>query len=138
MAHLIATQVTLNIPEKLYKRLSYRAQQTQRAVEDELLDAVASGLPLSDELPSGLEAELAQLVVLGDDALWTIARSRLHPEQANKLERLHLKAQRHPLTTTERKHEQALASEYERILLLRARAARLLQDRGIDISTLLD
>lgn len=138
MGHLVATTVTVNIPEKLYERLSHRAQQTQRAVEDELLDAVASGLPLSDDLPADLETELAQLAVLGDNALWQIARSRLQPEQANKLERLHGKAQRQSLTAAEQKHEQILVREYERILLLRARAARLLKERGVDISSLLD
>ena len=138
MGQLVATQVTVNIPEKLYQRLSHRAQQTQRAVEDELLDAVVSGLPLSDELPAGLEEELAQLDVLPDNALWYTARSRFHPIQANKLECLHTKAQRQPLTAAEQKQEQSLVREYERILLLRARATRLLKERGVDISALLD
>jgi anion-transporting ArsA/GET3 family ATPase len=91
---------------------------------------------VSDELPSSLEDELAQLNVLSDESLWRIARSRLNPLQAAKLEHLHLKAQRQPLTATERKQEQIVVHEYERVLLLRARAARLLKDHGIDISSL--
>jgi len=137
MPQLATTQVTVNIPEKLYQRLSYRAKQTRRAVEDELIDVVASGLPGSDELPAGLEAELAQLEVLSGDALWQVARKRFAPDQANKLERLHVKAQRQSLAVTEQKSEQALSREYERILLIRARAARLLRDRGFDISPLI-
>ena len=70
VGQLVATTVTVNIPEKLYQRLSHRAQQTQRAVEDELLAAVATGLPLSDDLPADLETELAQFAVLADNALW--------------------------------------------------------------------
>jgi hypothetical protein len=136
MAQVIATEVTVRVPEKLYKRLSQRAHQTQRAVEDELLATMATGLSVSDELPSSLEDELAQLNVLSDESLWRIARSRLNPLQAAKLERLHLKAQRQPLTATERKQEQIVVHEYERVLLLRARAARLLKDHGIDISSL--
>jgi len=137
MPPLTATQITVNIPEKLYQRLSYRAKQTRRAVEDELIDAVAGGLPGSDELPAGLEAELAQLEILSDDVLWQVARNRFAPDQANKLERLHLKTQRQSLTVAEQKSEQALSREYERILLIRARAARLLKDRGFDISSLI-
>lgn len=138
MSQVIATEITVRVPEKLYQRLSHRAHQTQRAFEDELLATVATGLSMSDELPASLEDELAQLDVLSDDLLWRIARNRLNPLHANKLERLHLKAQRQPLTAAERKHEQALVHEYERVLLLRARAARLLKDRGVDISSLLD
>jgi plasmid stability protein len=137
MTPLAATPVTVNVPEKLYQRLSYRAKHTRRAVEDELMDAVVSGLPGSDELPAGLEAELGQLEVLSNDALWQVARKRFTPDQAHKLERLHLKAQRQTLTIREQKSEHALIQEYERILLIRARAARLLKDRGFDVSSLI-
>ncbi len=138
MTQVMATEVKVRIPENLYQRLSHRAHQTQRAFEDELLATVTTGLLVSDELPLAVEDELFQLETLSDDLLWRIARRRFNPMQANKLERLHLKAQRQPLTTTERKREQALVHEYERILLLRARAARLLKDRGINISSLFD
>lgn len=138
MTQLIDTQVTVRIPQNLYQRLSHRAHQTQRAFEDELLATVNTGLSVSDELPLAVEDELSQLEVLSSDLLWRIARSRFNPLRAGKLERLHLKAQRQPLTATEQRQEQALIHEYERILLLRARAARLLKDRGIDISSLLD
>lgn len=138
MSQVIATEITVRVPEKLYQRLSQRAHQTQRALEDELLATMTTGLSVNDELPSGVEDELAQLDVLSDELLWRIAHSRLTPLQANKLERLHIKAQRQPLTATERKQEQTLVHKYERLLLLRSRAARLLKDRGIDISSLLD
>jgi len=138
MTQVVATEVKVRIPENLYQRLSHRAHQTQRPIEDELLATVATGLSVSDELPTHLEDELSQLEVLSDQLLWQIARRRLNPIQAGKLERLHQKAQRQPLTASERKQEQALIHEYERVLLLRARSARLLKDRGVDISTLLD
>lgn len=138
MSQVMATEVKVRIPENLYQQLSHRAHQTQRPFEDELLATVATGLSVSDELPTHIENELSQLEVLSDDLLWQMARSRFNPIQAGKLERIHLKAQRQPLTVSERKHERALIHEYERILLLRARAARLLKDRGFDISSLLD
>jgi len=138
MAHSASVKpITVNIPDRLYRRLIHRAEQTQRTVEDELLDAAASGLPLNDELPPGLEDELQQLVVLSDDALWRVANSRLARERASKLERLHQKGQRQPLSVAERKLELELTRQYERAMLLRARAARLLKERGLDISALL-
>jgi hypothetical protein len=129
--------ITVNVSDRLYRRLMRRAEQTQRTVEAELLDAAASGLPLHDELPLGLEDELQQLVVLTDEALWRVADSRLAQERAGKLERLHRKAQRQPLSTAERKLELELTRQYERAMLLRARAAWLLKERGFDVSALL-
>lgn len=44
MTQVIATQVTVRIPQNLYQRLSHRAHQTQCAFEDELLATVTTGL----------------------------------------------------------------------------------------------
>jgi hypothetical protein len=59
MLHPIpAKPITVQVPDKLYRRLTQRAQQTRRTVEDELLDAAVGGLPLNDELPPDLEDEI--------------------------------------------------------------------------------
>jgi hypothetical protein len=128
--------ITIHVPDRLYRRLSHRAEQTRRTVEDEFLDAAVGGLPLNDELPPGLEDELQQLAVLSNDALLQIAGSRLTPAQARRLARLHRQAQSRPLSEAERRLELELMGHYERAMLLRARAVRLLAERGIDISPL--
>ncbi len=43
--------VTLHLPEPLYKRLQKRAEMSQRSLETEILDAVASAASVEDELP---------------------------------------------------------------------------------------
>ncbi len=132
-----AKSITIRIPDRLFRRLSHRAEQTRRTVEDELLDAAVSGLPLNDELPAGFEDELLQLAVLGDEALLRVAASRLAPTQASKLEDLHRQAQLRSPSAAEHKLAIELTRQYERAMLLRAYAVRLLAERGVDVSSLL-
>ena len=50
--------LTLSLPGSLYERLIRRAERTHRPVEVELLEAVATGMSVDEDLP----AELAQAV----------------------------------------------------------------------------
>ncbi|WP_437755689.1 hypothetical protein [Sorangium sp. So ce1389] len=134
----MATQsVTLNLPEPLYQRLKRRAEQAQRAVEDELLDVVAAAVPVGDDLPAELTEALSPLALLDDEALWRAARTRLSSETAEELEQLHHKRQREGLSASEAERAAALLRHYERVMLVRAQAAALLKERGHDISVLL-
>ena len=60
--------VTLDLPSTLYARVEQRAAQTQRSVEEELLDVLTSALPASEDLPADLAAALAPLALLDDTA----------------------------------------------------------------------
>lgn len=134
----MATQrVTLNLPEPLYQRLKRRAEQAQRAVEDELLDVVAAAVPVGDDLPAELTEALSPLALLDDEALWRAARTRLSADAAQALEELHLKRQREGLSASEADEAAALLRHHERVMLVRAQAAALLKQRGHDISVLL-
>jgi hypothetical protein len=128
--------MTVDIPEPIYQGLEQRARQTQRTVEAELLDALATALPVGDELPAELDEAASPLAALDDQALWQPARSRLASEAAAQLEALHLKRQRQGLTETEAQTLSNLVRQYERVMLVRARAAVLLHQRGHDISEL--
>lgn len=132
-----AQVITVHVSDPLYRRLSRRAEQRRRAVEDELLEAVVSGLLLDEELPPGLEDDLQQLTVLSNETLLQVACSRLTPAQSRALEQLHRHAQVRALSAEEDQHEQELTHLYERTMLLRARAVRLLAERGVDVSPLL-
>lgn len=129
--------VTVNVPELLYTRLESRARQSNRSVEAELLDVLATAVPVSDELPVALADAIAPLASQTDAELWQAARSRLDPEQAEHLEVLHWKRSETSLTEQERQALADLVQQYEKALLVRAQAAALLKQRGHDVSCLL-
>jgi len=87
-------------------------------------------------LPDSLAASLDELSSLPDQALWKVARDHFPAEAASELETLNLKAQREGLTAPEEDERDVLLSGYERVMLLRAEAARLLNERGHDVSAL--
>jgi len=129
--------VTLTLPLPLYERLKARADQAQRSVEAEALDMLVMAVPVADELPAELEAAIASLATLDDAALWQAARTRLAPDAADQLEQLHFKQQREGLTDAEQQAVDQLVQQYERVMLVRAQAAALLQQRGHNVSSLL-
>lgn len=129
--------LTLALPEPLYSRLKARADQTQRTVEDEVLDVLATAVPIADDLPDDLEQAISSLTVLDDVALWRAARSHFSTQSAQQLEELHIKRQREELTDAESQTVERLVRQYERSMLVRAQAAALLKQRGHDVSGLL-
>lgn len=129
--------VTLNLPGPLYNRLKRLAEQTHRTVEAELLEVVATAVPIADELPADLVEAISPLALLDDEALWRAARSRLSTEVAARMEGLHLKRQREGLTEAEAQTLAGLVRQYERAMLVRAHAAALLKQRGHDVSGLI-
>ncbi|HKZ86096.1 MAG TPA: hypothetical protein VJ793_20870 [Anaerolineae bacterium] len=129
--------VTLNLPSALYARLKQRAERSRRTVEAELLEVVAAAVPIADELPVDLNEAISPLTLLDDDALWRAARSRLAPEAAADMERLHLKRQHEGLSEAEAQSLAGLVRQYERAMLVRAQAAALLKQRGFDVSELI-
>jgi len=129
--------ITLDLSNTLYTRVKQRTAQTQRSVEDELLDVLASALPADDDLPADLTEALAPLALLDDDALWRAARTHFPPTAAARLEALHLKRQSEDLSDAENAAVAKLVRRYERAILVRARAAALLAQRGHDVSSLL-
>jgi len=129
--------ITLDLPIPLYNRLKSRADQTRRTVEDELIEVIATAVPVGDELPPDLCEAISPLALLDDDALWRASRTHLPAEAAVQLESLHLKHQREGLTETEAQIVASLVQQYERAMLVRAQAAALLKQRGYDVSELL-
>ncbi|HHJ07214.1 MAG TPA: hypothetical protein ENK24_06915 [Anaerolineae bacterium] len=129
--------ITLDLPGTLYNRLRYRAEQARRSIEDELLEAVATAIPLNEELPDDLAEAISHLHLLDNQALWRAARSHLSPEDAARMEALHLKRQREGLAESEIQTLDDLVRQYERAMLVRAQAAALLKQRGYDVSKLI-
>jgi hypothetical protein len=80
---------------------------------------------------------IADLELLNDEELWRVARNRLSEETRSDLEALNLKQQREALTPAEIRTLEQRVHEYDRAVLLRAEAARLLKERGQDPARLL-
>ncbi len=128
--------LTLNLPGSLYERLIRRAERTHRPVEVELLEAVATGISVDEDLPADLTQAVSALHLLDDAELWRAAQSPLPTEVATQLEDLHLKRQFEGLTPNEAQVLSTLMRRYEQTLLVRAQATLLLKQRGHDVSQL--
>lgn len=136
---MAAQAITLQLPYPLYERFKRQADEARRTVEAEILDAVAHAAPETEDLPPDLSESLAQLEAFEDEALWQLAReSRLSRKESTELEELHLKRQSEGLTPSERARTAFLVGQYERAMVLRAHAARVLKERGHDVSCLLE
>lgn len=133
---MAAHTVTLRLPAPVYERYKQRAVQTHRSVETELLDAVTTAAPETEELPQDVCEALASLETLADDELWSAARNAFPLEDGARLEALHLKRQDKGLTAAEQATAAELVQQYERAMLMRAHALQLLKERGHDISGL--
>ncbi len=132
-----AHAITLDLPETLYQRFRQRAKWTRRSLETEILDAVASAASAEDELSPDLIKAVEALEGLDDGELWRLAREVMAREASQELEALHFKQRDEGLNRSEDAARAKLMHEYERKMLIRAQAAKLLKDRGHDISGLL-
>jgi hypothetical protein len=132
-----AHAVTLHLPETLYKRFRQRAEWSHRSLETELLDAVASAASVEGELSPELVKAVAALEHLEDAELWRLARQTMSREASQELESLHAKQRDDGLSPAEDAARAKLIQDYERSLLIRAQAAKLLKERGHDVTGLL-
>jgi hypothetical protein len=128
--------VTLRLPDMLYRRLEQRAREKRRSVEDELVSVVSSALPTIDDLSADIAGDMAQLTFLTDAELWQAAHSQLPERDAERMQALLWKRQREGLSAAETREVTRLGHRANHTMLVRARAAVLLKERGYDISEL--
>ena len=132
------TTITLDIPENLYQQLHRQARLQQQSI-DELAQATLSRflpamIEIEDDLPPNLQIELKAMEQLSDAALWSLARGQMgETEQAELAALGELQAKR-PFTALEQQRQEALLTQYDELLLRRAHAAMLLQNRGHNLS----
>lgn len=134
---MTAHAITLHLPETLYKRFRQRAEWSHRSLETELLDAVASAASVEGELSPELMKTVETLEALPDEELWHVARQVMSREASRELEALHRKQRDEGLSPAEDAKRAKLIQEYERSMLIRAQAAKLLKNRGHAVSSLL-
>jgi hypothetical protein len=122
--------LTLQLPADVYERVRRAAKGMNQPVERALVDIVRAATPSLEQVPAEYRAELEGLEDLGDNELWTIARSRPAPAKQRRLERLLDKNRRGELTDRERRALVELRGEGDRLMLRRSYAALLLRYRG--------
>lgn len=87
-------------------------------------------------LPKELTDELDQLAFLTDEELWQAARTQVKADDRSRMESLLRKQQATDLHPDEVAEAELLVDRYDRTLLIRAKAAVLLKERGHDITSL--
>ena len=130
---MAAQAITLHLPPTLYDHFRQRAERAHRSVETEILEAVATSVPREDELSPDLARAIADLPMLDDEALRRAASDHFPETAAERLAKLNLKQQREKLSESERTLLAQLVEGYERVMLVRAEAAWLLNQRGREI-----
>ncbi len=128
---MMALQVNVSLPESLYRRVQQRAKEMNRSVADALAaDDAWVGIP------TGIATEVAQLRFLDDAHLWRAAQLTVPPEKSERMQFLSEKLQSEGLMVTEEEEMRQLQHYGQRVMLVRAEAAVLLQGRGFDIAGL--
>lgn len=130
---MAARAVTLHLPGPLFEKIERKAQEAHRSIEAELLEVVSTAVPAAEEFG----AEVSALRFLDDAALVQAARTRLALPDSERMEELHRTDRRAGLSESEAQELADLERQYERVLMVRSHAARLLAQRGHDISSLI-
>ena len=129
-------QVTITLPQTVYQRVKRQSRLMQRSVADELVAVVASSMPEQETLPSDIEQELSALDLFTDEELWRAARLTAPASKAERMQLLVEKQQLEGLTDSEKQETVVLSHFFNRVMLVRAKAAVLLKKRGYDIDQL--
>lgn len=123
--------VTLNLPEKLYRRLANTARATRRPLEEVLLHALNAGSPPGwDDAPPEFQADLAELDRQDDEALWAVFHARLPDETVERYGLLLDLHRQGALDESQQLELERLRSGADRHMLRKAQAAVLLRWRG--------
>lgn len=127
--------IPVPLPEPLYRRLENAAAVAHRTIDDLLAQTLTVALPPAPDLPETLANELAEMIWLTDDALWSATVPSFMPDQQNRLVILNGVEDERALTPAEKAEQAKLLSAYERSLLRRAQAFAILARRGYRIPT---
>jgi hypothetical protein len=125
--------VSINLAEDLYRQVQQRAKGRNRSVADELAVVVEDALSAGEAwvgIPGDIAAEVAQLRHLDDDHLLRAACMTMPVEKPKRMQALSRQLKAKGLTKAEEEEIRQLQHYAQRIMLVRAEAAVLLQERG--------
>lgn len=122
-------QITLALPETVYRLVKETATAGKRPVKTVLVEALTATFPPISDLPEKIAGEVSEFVGLSDDVLLNIAAEMLSPTQQRQLTRLLNKNSEGTLTKKEQTRLDELMDEYWRITLRKAQARAILAQR---------
>jgi hypothetical protein len=123
----MSTEVTVTLPDDVFRRAEHLAELTHRDVEEVLADAVRLSLaPVAAEVVSA-----PPMSSLSDDEVLALANSRMEKAQDRRLVRLQRKLGAGDLRDEERLELQGLMHAYQDGLLRKAQTLREAVRRGL-------
>jgi hypothetical protein len=129
--------LTVTLPDYLYRQLQRQAQVVNRPLNEVAATALESlVVPVEDDLPPGLQAELSAMVYLSDDALWQMAGSVMNKDKLALYDLLLERRRSGTLTPEGQAWLDTLRDEADALMLRKAQAYALLKSRGYKLPTL--
>ncbi len=123
--------LTVTLPDHLYRQLQRQAQVVNRPLSEVAATALESlVVPVEDDLPPGLQAELSAMAFLSDDALWQMAGSVMNNDKIALYDVLLERRQSGMLTPEGQAWLDTLRDEADALMLRKAQAYALLKSRG--------
>jgi len=130
-------QLTINLPEMAFQRLSRLAELTNQPLSDLVLQSITGNLPPAIETaPVEIQAELLNLPTLSVDALRQIAKSQIPSGDRERHIALLERNQENLLTREEQRELQELSLGADQLMLKKAHACAILHWRGQPIRDL--
>jgi len=117
-------EITLNVPEAVYRDAAAIAQQTGREVADVLTDTLGFIWAREEEISAAVQS-------LSDADVLTLADSTMSPEEDTRFSTLLNRQQEATLSVTEATELQTLLNTYQMGLLRKAQAIREAVRRGL-------
>jgi hypothetical protein len=130
-------QVTIELPELIFRQLAQIADATQQSVEDLIAQSVVGNLPPSAEnLPLDMQTEFLRMQTFSIEELLAIAQSQAESSQHQRHESLLEKNQDGLLSSEEQLELSVLRQSADRLMLRKAYAWSVLRWRGYRVPAL--
>jgi hypothetical protein len=126
--------VQINLPDPVFRRIKRRSEITRRSVAEEVVAVVTE--TFAAEVPQDIVQELSQLDLFSDEELWAAANIVAPEDQTERMQVLLEKQGREGLSQPDEQEVARLSHFFNRVMLVRAKAAALLQERGHDVDAL--
>lgn len=131
---MTTNSVTLNLSDTIFQRARRAAALLNRSIEEVLESTLDTSLPVLDDSPTDLAADLAKLPTLTDAELWQVARSKMTPEHEALLHQLLDTQSERQLTPNEARQLEALRRQAGQLTLMKSQAYALLHERGYPVN----
>ncbi len=121
--------ITLKLADDLYEHIQQTAAFLQRPIDELLIEAIITALPLLKSLSDETERDMASLALLNNDALLKVAQGTLSAESQAYLDSLIEESEHGTLTEEGKQILENLLASYGRMLFTRSHAIMLLRQR---------